>query len=278
MLKTSLLTVWALAATALASPCTGIMTVPYTISSPGQYCVTAPAYLIYWGTSGAAITIAADDVVLDLQGRVLAGGAGSGSAAYGILAHERRWVTVRNGTVRGFAYGVRVDGSIANRIEDMTITANWYFGAWVEGLGAAIVDSRILATGGSTVPGNTVPIAVRAFGPGVTVARNTIHGVALGAPESGCSPSCEAVGIHIDAAAGSVVESNIVTRESDGPNSYAIWVNAGSPPTSLVVRDNVFTNWWIGIASATATKYSDNVFTGVDTWGSQLAADVGGNR
>ena len=63
-----------------ASTCTSITSLPYTISSPGTYCLgsnlaaaAAPVSNDY-----AAITIEADDVVLDLAGRLLDGSAQKG--------------------------------------------------------------------------------------------------------------------------------------------------------------------------------------------------------
>src|SRR5215475_1141125 len=69
--------------------CRRITAVPATISRPGSYCLVRD--LATTLSSGAAITIAADDVLLDLQGFALDGSAaGAGSEAHGIRADGQR--------------------------------------------------------------------------------------------------------------------------------------------------------------------------------------------
>src|SRR5688572_6572476 len=97
--------------------CTVIRSLPETITRSGVYCLVRN--LSTSMTSGTAITVAADDVVIDLNGHVLDGsGAGLGTQANGILSDDglsvtapsRRNITVRNGTVRGFWAGVVLGG------------------------------------------------------------------------------------------------------------------------------------------------------------------------
>jgi hypothetical protein len=86
--------------------CIAITTVPATITASGSYCVNGDLVSAATGTS-AAITIAADNVLLDMNGHTLSGPGGS-SAGYGVYAIAQRGLRVRNGLLRGFSYGVLI--------------------------------------------------------------------------------------------------------------------------------------------------------------------------
>jgi len=81
---------------------TKIKSLPYTISSPGLYYLGAN----FSYTLGNAITISAENVVLDLMGFTLQGG----NASIGILVAANN-AEIRNGTVRNFDTGIEVGNS-----------------------------------------------------------------------------------------------------------------------------------------------------------------------
>jgi len=158
-------------AAAQTGPCVGISSLPYTISRPGSYCLTNNLSTPI--TRGAAIIIAASNVLLDLKGCKLEGTAAMGaSTAAGIKAADRRSVTVRNGTIRGFALGVQLfqvaspsPGS-ANVVEDLRIERSYQCGITATGTGtvvrrnlvydigdptAAAVDTTAISIGGDSV-------------------------------------------------------------------------------------------------------------------------------
>jgi len=82
-------------------PRTPISSLPYKITAPGSYYLTAN--LTATG-SGAGITISADNVTLDLNGFVLIGG-GSGSVTGINVPAAQKNILIRNGTVRGWTNG-----------------------------------------------------------------------------------------------------------------------------------------------------------------------------
>jgi hypothetical protein len=82
-------------------PRTPISSLPYNITAPGSYYLTAN--LTATG-SGAGITISADNVTLDLNGFALIGG-GSGSVTGIKVPAAQKNILVRNGTVRGWTNG-----------------------------------------------------------------------------------------------------------------------------------------------------------------------------
>ncbi len=73
-------------------------------------------------TPGPAITVIANDVVVDLNGHTV-DGAGGGT---GIAANGFNGVTIKNGTVKEFAIGVEFQGGDADRASGLTINAVIY--------------------------------------------------------------------------------------------------------------------------------------------------------
>ena len=75
---------------------TPISSLPFSISTPGSYYLTANLSV----SQGNAITVAADNVSVDLNGFALSG---SGAAGSGItVSGSRRHIRISNGSVRGF--------------------------------------------------------------------------------------------------------------------------------------------------------------------------------
>ena len=126
------------------------------IDSSGVYCLTND--FEYTGT-GKAIEITANDVVLDLNGHTISGPAVAttpdfGTSANGIVAVERKNVTVKNGTIKGFYYGVVLSlyrGTSGYLVEGITADSNTNHGIFVRGEGAVVRNNRVFNTGGSTV-------------------------------------------------------------------------------------------------------------------------------
>jgi parallel beta-helix repeat protein len=77
--------------------------------------------------SGPGLIVAADGVVLNLNGHTVAGNPqlrGGGADAAGILLRQVRGATVRNGTVQGFDAGVVIRGGARNTVSDVTARHN----------------------------------------------------------------------------------------------------------------------------------------------------------
>ena len=135
--------------------CTAITSVPYTITAPGIYCLTGNLETAM--TRGHAITIDTNNVVIDLNGRKLGGGsAGPGTGAYGIYSMQRKNITIKNGTIRGFKIGVFLGDSSpyttsqGHIIEDIRADMNTYVGFWVDGRGNIIRNNQVVDTGQSS--------------------------------------------------------------------------------------------------------------------------------
>jgi parallel beta-helix repeat protein len=109
---------------------TPISKLPYTITASGSFYMTANLT-----STGAGITVNADDVTIDLNGYTLTG-PGSG-ANDGISMNGRKNVEVRNGTVRGFAkYGIYEATDIGgHRLLDLRVFGNGASGIYLYGRG-----------------------------------------------------------------------------------------------------------------------------------------------
>ncbi len=130
--------------------CTSITTLPYTISVQGVYCLTGD--LVTGITSGAAITVATNNVTIDLNGYKVGGqAAGAGTDARGIVASNRSNVRIHNGVVRGFRYGVSLFLGSGHVIENMLLDFNTEKGIDVSSANGVIVrGNRVNNTGGTT--------------------------------------------------------------------------------------------------------------------------------
>jgi hypothetical protein len=157
--------------------CTVITSLPYTIDTQGIYCLKEN--LVTSITSGSAITINSNNVVIDLNGYRLGGlPAGPSTNAIGILANEQQNITIRNGTVRGFFVGIWLSDrspyttSQGYLIEDIHAEMNAYIGIDVHGRGNIIRNNQVVNTGGSTAA--KYAHGIISFGPGARVLNNDV--------------------------------------------------------------------------------------------------------
>jgi parallel beta-helix repeat protein len=102
-------------------PRTPISALPFTISTSGSYYLTGNLTAT---TNGVAITVAADNVTIDLNGFTLAGGATGGRTAISVPAAQK-CLSVRNGTITGWTQGgVEGDNVTAGSYENLRLSSN----------------------------------------------------------------------------------------------------------------------------------------------------------
>ena len=164
--------------------CTAITALPKVITVQGVYCFTRD--LATAMTSGNAIDIQTNNVVLDLNGFKLGGlAAGRGTLTNGIHALNRQNLTIKNGTIRGFLRGILLDDTSASQghvVEDIRADQNTQIGIEVQGSGTIVRNNQVVATGGSTVFGaNADAFGIRVIDAGPRVLNNdVIHTVKQG--------------------------------------------------------------------------------------------------
>jgi hypothetical protein len=156
--------------------CTAITSVPFVITIEGVYCLTGD--LITAMPSGNAIDILTNNVVLDLNGFKLGDlGAGPGTQAVGINGRNRKNITIKNGTIRGFLLGIILSDSGPSQghlVEDIRADQNTWEGINVQGTGNIVRNNQVVATGGSTVIGTANAIGIAVFGAGPRVLNNDV--------------------------------------------------------------------------------------------------------
>jgi hypothetical protein len=235
---------------------TAIDVLPYAITSPGYYQLRSD---LVFEVTGTAIEIAADNVVVDLNGFSLLATAGPANLTTGILSDGHSNLTVKNGTIGGFQYGVRLSGleTSYNLIDDVRAAGNFYLALWIEGNDSVIRNSVVVDHGGSLIPSHYIPIALRLFGIRTQALNNTVTGIRLS------SVNREWVGIHLNHAPTSLINGNIICAATARKKTWGMWINGGtaSAYTDSLILDNTFINMETALEFSYARGgYSGNRF------------------
>ncbi len=192
--------------------CTAITALPAVITVQGVYCFTGDLATAI--TSGIAIDIQTNNVVLDLNGFKLGGlAAGPGTTANGIHALNRQNITIKNGTIRGFLEGIVIIDTGASQghvVEDIRADQNTHTGFDVHGSGNIVRNNQVVATGGSTAFGvNASATGIRVFGAGPRVLNNDV----ITTVKQGTGI---ARGIFLDSVTGGLLVNNRITVADKG--------------------------------------------------------------
>jgi hypothetical protein len=192
--------------------CRPITVLPAVITVQGVYCFTGDLTTAI--TTGHAIEIQTNNVVLDLNGFTLGGlGAGLGTNAVGLHALDRQNITIKNGTIRGFLAGIMLEDAGASQghvVEDMRADQNTYIGIDVQGSGNIVRNNQVVTTGGSTVSGaNANAYGIVVTGPGPRVLNNNV----ITTVKQG---SGTAWGIYLFSVTSGLVVNNRITEADKG--------------------------------------------------------------
>lgn len=130
--------------------CSGFVdSVPATISTQGVWCLRGDLSTAI--SSGAAITVATNNVTLDCNQFKLGGlAAGTATNAFGVRSEQSN-TTVTNCNIRGFRVGVAIEGGGGHLIEDNRFDNMRSTAISALAQGATIRGNRIFDTGGSTL-------------------------------------------------------------------------------------------------------------------------------
>ena len=252
---------------AVQPPCTAITYLPYDINAGGVYCFTGN--LETSASTGNAISINVDNVVIDLNGWVLDGlGAGVSTQTNGIYAFQRSNITIRNGVIRGFFRAINIadvdpyDASTGNLIEGIHASESTAWGIYVAGSNNIVRGNQISNTGGSPIA--TGADGIEVGGPGARVLNNDV-GDTIAFGEA-------AYGIHVRHSNASIVEGNRVHFTS-GYDTYPGHGIDMVDSTNVLVRGNSITSADVGIhyapggqdISVSTGKYMNNLTDDVTT-------------
>ncbi len=248
-------------AKAETTECTVIDSIPFTITVQGIYC--QKGNLSSSLTSGDMITVATNNVTIDMNGFKLGGlGAGAGTTANGIVAINRRNITIRNGSIRGFRRGIFLEGGPANSfghlLEDLRLDGNRVIGARVEGTGNIIRNNLVVNTGPSD-------ISTSAFGLFINLSNDS---VVEGNVISSVSESLAAEGIIVQSSSLIEVRNNTILRTKDATDNRGITISGS---TDLAIIGNRILNpagtGTVGIlgSSSSGINCIDNIIAGYTT-------------
>jgi parallel beta-helix repeat protein len=252
--------------------CAGMITVlPTVISTAGTWCVATDIGVTM--SSGGAIAINADNVVLDCSGHTIDNDtAAASSQAVGVATTDRHNVVVRRCRFDGFYRGVYLQGlgGGGNLVEDNRFENSRYTGIELQGDDSIARRNRIFNTGGSTV--STAAVGVIASGD-VDVQDNLIVGVSPSAAGNGYGV------FSVNNTAGTISGNHVrgVTHDANDV-SVGIWVLTHG---RIAIRANDL----VGDGSASSygllcdnaiAKGRDNVISG---WATAISAcgSGGGN-
>lgn len=224
--------------------CSAILALPVTISTPGIYCLKRD--LSTQLSTGAAITITANNVTIDFNGRTLSGAAGPGSQAFGVYAADRSNLTLRNGTITGFNIGVFLDdtdrdysNSGSHLLEGLTVDGNTVTGLQIEGRTNTLNKNRVTDTGGSTVAGGIEVTGILINGPQTMVLDNTVaRTVASG---NGTARGIQVSASDADDSAMTLIRDNRIsnTITAGTGKTYGIDIRTGG---KVLLQSNVIIN------------------------------------
>jgi hypothetical protein len=254
--------------------CTGtISALPAVVNTPGTWCLTQN--LSTSMSSGTAITLDGNDIVLDCNGFKIDGsGAGAGTLTKGIRATNRTNVTVRNCAVRGFQYGIAMLGATGahHLVEHNRASGNTFSGLWVEGDGSLVRDNQVTLTGGSTANPHAYGIYSRYV---VDIADNTVSGVAGTAGQNG-----NVIGIYTYGNVGGTVSGNRIHGLVKTGTLPVRGIYNYSSSRVVLSRNNLTGDATTGSVGMTCTnstsRAKDNVIGGFVT-GLSACGDAGRN-
>ncbi|MBI5635036.1 MAG: right-handed parallel beta-helix repeat-containing protein [Nitrospirae bacterium] len=254
-----------------------INTLPYTASAPGTYCLKAHKTTSM--TSGNAITINSDDVVIDLNGFTIDGTSGGpATQAFGISGTSgtsRKNFIVRNGTVKGFLVGVSIINGGDHLVEGIHADQSLGYGISIIAASRSIIRNNIVTnTGGYDIIGYTTTGIFSWNGRNNVIVNNDITNFTATMPSS-------AFGINVaGACGGTIIEGNRIGNLTS-PWGNAIGIYADGAWEGVSIINNRLSNLGYGIwfnPSDVSSKYRDNVTIGVNGPYMPGGIDIGNNN
>jgi Calx-beta domain/Right handed beta helix region/Divergent InlB B-repeat domain/Pectate lyase len=212
-----------------------IASLPYVVTRPRHYRLVGD--LAFNPARGAAVTVAASGVVLDLDGHTLSGSGGAATEAFGVLARNRSKITVQNGRIQGFLAGVFLAGphAVASKfaVRNLRVHSSTYAGVWLEGRGNQVDACEVVDTGGTTAldPGAGA-VGISSVGATPKLTQNQIRNTV--APSGG-----HAFAIAADRATRGLFSGNLVSNSSSGPATGLLVTRASRTTITLNTFDTL---------------------------------------
>jgi hypothetical protein len=218
--------------------CTPIHRLPFTIDVPGRYCLAEDLSLYPMPGDGprlhapAALKVLADDVTIDLSGHVLNDHTlGMATNALAVRAHDRKRLTVTNGTVRGFFIGVAMVGDKGESVSvhDVRFEEVRYAAVHFNKVrGFDVRDNQLVNMGHGSAW--YMPHAMLVSGEG-TIAGNVIDVVRPNVRPHGDPPRIDTEAISVKEGNVTIERNTIANIEVPDGQSWGIRVSRGARAT-----------------------------------------------
>jgi Ca2+-binding RTX toxin-like protein len=211
-----------------------VISAPTKIILPGVYTLSGNIVLPRTFV-GSAIEIKSSDVTIDLNGfSIINQAALSTTTNIGISSTDHSNVTIKNGLISGFLYGVKLASSdtlglstAGHNVNSLYVKNSSFRGIVVFGQDSIIKNNIVDNVFGTKVFSNAFAAGIETFGPRSVISGNSVrevHGSGYG----------EGLGISVSSnGIGSVVERNTISDAViDNFRSFGIWVGGGSQVTA----------------------------------------------
>jgi len=220
--------------TGIASQCIDLDELPVEITDPGCYILKSDISIRDAHTN--SITIKSSNVEIDLNGYEIRNLSGPESSSNGIYANSVQDISIKNGSINGYFYAIKIDGGsngILSKnilIKNITAKNNYFRGFMVEAENTLISGNKIINTGGTKVYPDAFAMAIEVKGNFCSVKDNFIDQVdATGVGEGiGISLSTSRKDCTIN---GNTIKSSLLKNAT-----FGIWLSAGISNT--VVSNN----------------------------------------
>jgi hypothetical protein len=194
------------------------------ITRPGSYRLRHNVKL---SSAGTAVLISSGGVSLDLGGHALIGP--GGKQGIGVLVQGGHEVSVRNGTIRGFGFGVQVVGASNVKLQGLQIGGEDAGGPPPGEVGILILNSRGVEAFRNVISRVFLGVFVRGGGSGGNrIAENTLSAGATG--QLGICYNPDGLGTP-EGPSGDLVYNNLVS-------GFNIGIQTSAQSTGNIFREN----------------------------------------
>lgn len=250
--------------------CTAITSLPTVINKSGVYCLKRD--LAFRATTGAAIDIRRNNVVLDLNGFRIFGTAALSNETVGVQVSNKQKVRITGGTIERFRVGILLDRGIANSIDNVHLDQIRQFGVLQSGSGKSlkVLDNTVSRTGGGTssfITGNAA--GNNAYSAAMVIGDTSINSV-FGSQVEGnavfdirsVNNGLFVIGILMLADNG-VIKNNVVSGRELSFGIVTGGANSGVHENNVASETNVGTG--IRFANSTNSVYTNNTVLNFST-------------
>jgi hypothetical protein len=220
------------------------------IDSPGDYTIDRDLTQTNPAQSCIIINPGVHYVTIRLRSRVTGSG-NPGSTNYGISANGSAMVSVLGdgGSIRGFGYGVRMDGCFKPTVQNLSVVDALFRGICITGDDVYVEGCRVQNVKGATWTPNAYCMGIEVSGMSAQgmpkIIRNTVHNIQG-------SGSGESVGISItDNGTDGVIHGNVVKNPAMLDKSWGLWIGGDSAVTTA---GNLIDTYYFGVGSSSPTR------------------------